>query len=193
MVSPAHQRILSRFLSPWARCPSYSEEVEGGSPAPPPRLLRRQSGLRGQPGVPSWPGAVLPAGSGGGALCLGVPPRAGGGQSREGQTARGIPVTEQEAELPGGTREGWARDATLPRLCPRKAPTPGHSGLPRWGPPWNSHLPLSVCPLTILMLRDGRASHQSVQPHYTCWVRLTAACRARRTGYLVPPWRVPDG
>lgn len=126
MVSPAHQRILSRFLLPWARCPSsYSEEVERGSPAPPPRLPRRQSRLRGQPGVPSWPGgAVLPSGSGGGVLCLGAPPRLGGSQSRDGQTARGIPVTEQEAELPGGTREGQARDATLPHLCPQEGSHP---------------------------------------------------------------------
>ena len=37
MVSPAHRRILSRFLPPWAWCPSlHSEEVEGGSPTPPP-------------------------------------------------------------------------------------------------------------------------------------------------------------
>ena len=78
--------------------------------------------------MPSWPGVVLPAGSGGRALCLGAPPREGGGQSRDGQTARGIPVTEQEAELPGGTREGRARDATLPACAPRKAPTPDIQG-----------------------------------------------------------------
>lgn len=125
MVSPAHRRILSRFLPPWAWCPSlHSEEVEGGSPTPPPPAPTEAEVSGPSPGCPAGPAVCSQQALGAEALSLWASPRAGGGQSRDGQTALETPVTEQEAELPGGTREGQARDATLPTPVPQEGSDP---------------------------------------------------------------------
>lgn len=79
-----------------------------------------------------------------------------------------------------------------PPQSPRKALTPGRSGHPSGARPGIAASPVSVSPLTVLVLRDHHACHQSLQPRYPRRVRFTGACRAHRTGNLVPPWHMPD-
>ena len=167
MVSPVHQRILSRFLPPWARCPSsYSEEVERGSPAPPPAGSHGGRAVSGaSPGCQAGPAWCSQQALGAGLCASGPLPgrvavRAGMGRQLVGSQLQSRRLSYQEGPERGGQETPPSPPVPPGRLRPRTFRAS------RWGPPWKSRLPLSVGPLTILVLRDGRASHQPLQPHY---------------------------
>ena len=191
MVSPAHRGILSRFLPPWAWCPSsHSEEVEGGSPTPPAPAPLQAEVSGPSPGCPAGP-AVCSQQALGKGLCASEPipgqvvVKAGMGRQLVGPQLPSRRLSYQE-----GPERGRQEMPPSPPQCPRKALTPGRSGHPRWGCPRIAASPISVRPLTVL---NHRACHQSLQLRYPRRVRLTSARSAHRPGYPVPPWHVPDG